>query len=355
MEVSPEHVKYVAYTGKAANVLKNKGCPGATTAHKLLYHTRKTYNGFIFKPKSYEEMENDEIEVVVIDEVSMLPKKMWDLFCQYNFYIIACGDPEQLPPVQDSAGEDTNNYVLDHPHVFLTEIMRQAQESEIIRLSMHIREGKPIETFSCSNEQVMLVNKNDVSDSMLNWADQILCATNKTKNSLNKTIRQSKGFPTDPQIGDKIINLHNEWEIFSNKENPLTNGNIGNILSITQTTKNLPFWLRKKTCSIPILKVTISGSENDEYFANLEFDLQELLSGTPFLTSKEEFMLTKRNIVTPPLHGNYGYAITVWKAQGSEWDKILLFNEAWPNETELRRRFLYTATTRAAEKLVIVT
>jgi hypothetical protein len=48
--------------------------------------------------------------------------------------------------------EDPNNHVLDNPHIFLDEIMRQAQESEIIRLSMHVREGKPIMTFPCSKE-----------------------------------------------------------------------------------------------------------------------------------------------------------------------------------------------------------
>ena len=355
MNIAPTSVRYVAYTGKAANVLKTKGCPRATTAHKLLYHTKKTYNGFIFTPKSLDEMHDENIQVVVIDEVSMLPKKMWDLCCQYDFYIIACGDPEQLPPVQDTAGEDTNNYVLDHPHVFLTEIMRQAQESEIIRLSMHIREGKPIETFNYSKEQVMLVSRLEVNDSMLNWADQVLCATNRTKIGLNQQIRTSRNFLPDPQIGDKIINLHNEWEIFSNKENPLTNGNIGTILDMEIFNRTCPTWLRNKPLSMQILKATISGNEENEVYTDLQFDLQEILTGTPVLTSKEEYLLGRRRLFELPLHGNYGYAITVWKAQGSEWDKVLLFNESWPNEPTLRKRFLYTAATRAAQKLVIVT
>lgn len=94
MNLDPEEVRYVAYTGKAANVLKNKGCPGATTAHKLVYHAKMMPNGkYFFKPKSVFEMER-EIKVVVVDEVSMLPKRMWDLLCNYNFYILACGDPE---------------------------------------------------------------------------------------------------------------------------------------------------------------------------------------------------------------------------------------------------------------------
>lgn len=93
--VDPKEIRYVAYTGKAANVLKNKGCPGATTAHKLIYHARPLPNGrYKYVPLTFSEMEAENIKVVVIDEVSMLPKKMWDLMCKYNFYILACGDPQ---------------------------------------------------------------------------------------------------------------------------------------------------------------------------------------------------------------------------------------------------------------------
>lgn len=172
MNLDENDVRYVAYTGKAANVLKNKGCPNATTAHKLLYRAKLMPNGkYFFKPRTTSDVASEGIRVVVIDEVSMLPKAMWDLLCSHNFYILACGDPEQLPPILDNLGEDPNNHVLDKPHIFLDEIMRQAQESEIIRLSMHIRERKPLMTFPVANEQVMIINKNELTIPMLTWAD----------------------------------------------------------------------------------------------------------------------------------------------------------------------------------------
>lgn len=94
LDLSPSAVRYIAYTGKAANVLKNKGCPNAMTAHKLLYHAKLMPNGkYIFTAKKRFEIDPC-IKVVVIDEISMLPKKMWDLLCSHNFYILACGDPE---------------------------------------------------------------------------------------------------------------------------------------------------------------------------------------------------------------------------------------------------------------------
>lgn len=354
MNLYPNEVRYVAYTGKAANVLKNKGCPGATTAHKLIYHAKLMPNGkYFFTPKKPFEMER-EIKVVVVDEVSMLPKKMWDLLCDYNFYILACGDPEQLPPVPDGK-EDPNNHILDHPHIFLDEIMRQAQESEIIRLSMHIREGKPLMTFPVQNEQVMIFDKRDLTSDMLLWADQVLCATNRNKIALNQQMRQAYGFLPEVQIGDKIINTHNEWEICSNLENPLTNGVIGKIKQIEQQDWEYPYWIRNEKLVVPVLMATISGDEEGEEFIMLPFDYTEIMTGQPSLSGKEEYTIMKRLEMAVPLHANFGYAITVWKAQGSEWGKVLLFQEpGWPKQPDERRRYMYTGITRAVDKLVVV-
>ena len=54
-----------------------------------------------------------------------------------------------------------------------------------------------------------------------------------------------------------------------------------------------------------------------------------------------------------PCEFSYGYAITTWKAQGSEWDKVLVLEERFPFDKEEHARWLYTACTRASEKLVL--
>lgn len=356
-DIVPEiDVKYVAYTGKAANVLKNKGCPGATTAHKLLYQARMLPSGnYTFFPRT--ELE-DHPAVIVVDEVSMLPKKMWDRLCKHDVYILACGDPEQLPPVPDETGEDPNNHVLDHPHIFLDEIMRQAQESEIIRLSMHIREGKPLYTFPCEEKEVKLLDKRDCTSDVLLWGDQVLCATNKKADALNKQMRTALGFPEEPQIGDKIINRHNEWEKLSTCSNPLTNGVIGKITTqATLSIKNYPgFVVGKygKSIEVPILQCDMTGDEEGELYHNIICDYDYMCGKTPILDGKAKFKIL--NVVHDfvPLTFTYGYAITVWKSQGSEWDKIVLFNEFWPNDPEMKRRYLYTGITRARNKLVVI-
>lgn len=307
---------------------------------------------YIFVPKAPFEMES-EIKIVVVDEVSMLPWKMWNLLCQHNFYILACGDPEQLSPISDTPGEDADNHVLDNPHIFLDEIMRQAQESEIIRLSMHVRQGNPLSTFPCKNEQVMMFHKSELSTSMLLWADQVLCATTRNKLILNNQMRAAQELPNEPMVGDKIINLHNEWEILSNQQNPLTNGVIGTIKQMTISHWNYPYWVRGHSFSVPILTATISGDNDDEQYDMISFDYNELLTGNPSLNPKEEYRLHRKFAL--PLHANFGYAISVWKAQGSEWDKVLLCEESgWPRGQVERKKYLYTGITRAAKKLVVI-
>lgn len=91
LDVPPERVAYAAYTGKAAQVLRNKGNPDAMTTHRLLYKSvPKSDGSFMHIPKKDLYLEYD---VIVIDEVSMLPKQMWELLLSHRIYVIACGDP----------------------------------------------------------------------------------------------------------------------------------------------------------------------------------------------------------------------------------------------------------------------
>lgn len=120
---------------------------------------------FKFFPRDNSELA--QYKVIVVDEVSMLPKKLWDLMLTHGIYIIAAGDPGQLPPVDPNE----NNHVLDKPHIFLDEIMRQAQDSEIIRFSMWIREGRSLISYRPEGKQVRVYDKSQVIPEMYDWAD----------------------------------------------------------------------------------------------------------------------------------------------------------------------------------------
>lgn len=347
--LAPEQVCYVAYTGKAAQVLKQKGCPNPITAHKLLYKAKPMPNGtYKFEPKLSLE---GEYEIIVVDEVSMLPKEMWLRLLSHRIHVIACGDPFQLPPID----KDSDNHVLDAPHVFLDEIMRQAYDSEIIRFSMWIREGNPISQFPASGSQVMMVSPNQIVTGMYDWADQILCATNAKRNEVNTFMRQIKGFGPEPQIGDKIISLRNQWEFLSNTmsdPSPLTNGTIGVIQRADRTYIRPPYWICDK--NIPVLYTTMLDENNDR-FDYIPIDYTCLTTGEKLLTGKQEYQMRKNNkCPDPPFEFAYAYGITCHKAQGSEWGKVLVYEERFPYEKEEHARWAYTAATRASEKLVWV-
>lgn len=349
--LSEDEVSYIAFTGKAAKVLQQKGCPNAMTAHKLLYYSKQKANGkFAFTPR--KRLENESLRVIVVDEISMLPKEMWELLLSHRIYILALGDPFQLPPIV----AETDNHVLDKPHIFLDEIMRQALDSEIIRASMWIREGKSLSSYPAENKEVMVVPKYKRTDDMLLWADQILCATNKERQELNRRMRQLKSFGPEPEIGDKIINLSNHWEFGSNNDFesiPLTNGSIGTITHLNLESLCVPAYIYDKR-EIPILFTDMIDEDGEEY-VSMPADYNFFMTGNKTLTGRQDFLMRKNeDLPSPPFDITYGYAITCHKAQGSQWDKILIQEGWFPNDSIEHARWLYTAITRAAQRCVIV-
>ena len=347
LELNPEDdVAYVAYTGKAANVLSRKGNPNATTAHKLLYNAKPTASGkFIFTPK---DILDKDYKLIIVDEVSMLPLKMWNLLLRYRVPVIACGDPGQLPPID----KDTDNHLLDEPHIFLDEIMRQAAESEIIQLSMHIRNGQSTSTFEAQNAQVQIIEKQDIVFGMYDWANQILCATNKTRNDINMAIRKNKYQSLEPQEGDKVICMRNEWETLSTSYSPLTNGTTGFLKNIRKSSLKLPYYISQT--NIDIIYADIE-TECEGTFKDIMIDYKALTTGEKALNPRQEFQMNRSSkLPDAPLEFAYGYAITCHKAQGSEWDNILVLEENFPFDKEEHKRWLYTACTRASSKIVVV-
>ena len=345
--VKETDVCFACFTGKAAQVLLKKGNKNVITLHKLLYKSiPKESGGFVRIPNP-----SIPYKIVVVDEVSMAPKTLMDLLFKHNVYVICLGDPFQLPPVD----KKEDNHLLDAPHIFLDEIMRQAQESEIIQLSMAIRENRPIEVFQ--GKEVQILNKEELNTGMLTWGDQILVATNATRVSINTQMRKLLNFGEKPQDGDKIICLRNYWDCFSDNEEPLVNGTIGILKDSFLTKRYLPS-IVKSTDGLSYIDLIVGDfiSDSGMYFHSLEMDKKMIDTGEFSLDWKTVYQLN-RNPKTrdiPPLEFTYGYAITCHKAQGSEWDKVLVIEEKFPFDKIEHARWLYTAVTRSSEKLVLV-
>src|SRR5688572_1511980 len=137
-------VLFAAFTGKAAQVMRNKGCRNARTIHSLIYRPRgekpeketgELQPAFALNRTS----EVRKAKLVIIDECSMVDEKLGRDLLSFGTPILVLGDPGQLPPVK--AGEGGGGYFTEaEPDVMLTEIHRQARENPIIALAQTVRE-----------------------------------------------------------------------------------------------------------------------------------------------------------------------------------------------------------------------
>lgn len=339
-------VAYAAFTGKAAEVLRKKGNKGACTLHKLLYDFVPRKDGTFMQI----EKEDIEADIVVVDEVSMVPRSMVDLLLKKAEYVIFIGDNGQLPVLNINE----ENHLLEHPHIFLGEIVRQAQESEIIRLTMDIRAGKTL--IPSKGAEVMILPKGELSSGLLLWGDEVIVATNQQRNFINSSVRGFLGYAGPPQDEERIICLKNYWSIPNFQGDVMVNGTTGIIKDSFEETKIVPRGFGVKKKKFEVYNCTFKLDDGFSYFENIPLDKSLLDTGTPTFTQEEmgKLKTNRRTFNVPPLEFAYAYAITCWKAQGSEWNKVVVLEENFPFDEVTHRRFLYTAATRAVEKLVIV-
>ena len=345
LNIPEEEICYATFTGKAAQVLLKKGNKNVSTLHKLLYKSiPKSDGGFIRIP-----VPDVPYRIVIVDEVSMAPKTLMQLLFRYRVHVICLGDPFQLPTID----KEEDHGLLNNPHIFLDEIMRQAAESEIIRLTMAIRENRPLAEAVTENREVLLYNKSDLNTGMLNWADQIIVGTNATRNSINNQMRAMMGRGSQPENGDKVICLRNYWDIQANNDDPLVNGTIGYLDDSFKSFIQVPKYLGGQQITTTIGNFI---TDSDAVFSNLCMDTHMILTGEKCVDWKTAYKMNKNPKTQGllPLEFAYGYAITCHKAQGSEWDKVLVLEEKFPFDKVEHARWLYTACTRASEKLVLV-
>lgn len=229
--------------------------------------------------------------------------------------------------------------MLEHPHIFLDEVMRQEEESEIIQLTMNIRAGKPLTRYQ--GKEIQILNRDELTTGMLLWADQIICAKNETRIALNNQIRDLLGRSGDPQDGDKVICLKNNWDVYSVNDNPLVNGTIGYLKDSFSTFINLPSKITgdRKPKKLDILTTNFISDTEDDY-GILEMDKKLILTGESGLDWKTSYKMGNSIFFKDkiPNQFTYGYAITCWKAQGSEWNNVLVIEEGFPFDKEEHRR-----------------
>lgn len=347
LDVEENRVCYCAFTGKAAEVLKKKGNKNVATLHRLLYeHIPRPAGGFFRKPKPFIDY-----DVVVVDEVSMAPKSLIELLFKHKVYVICLGDPFQLPPID----KDEDNHLLDNPHIFLDEIMRQEEDSEIIQLTMKIRNQESIDYFN--GNEIKIIPYSDLNTGVLQWGDQVLTATNAKRRAINNQMRALEGRTGEPVDGDKIICLRNYWDDSSLNGDALINGTIGILQNSFRTWREIPRFVQSDIRKFDVLVGDLVVPETNDVYEMTEMDRQMIITGEKCCDWRLSYRLGKLRskygeIV--PKEFTYAYAITTHKSQGSEWDKVVVLEEKFPFEKNEHARWLYTACTRASEKLVLV-
>jgi exodeoxyribonuclease-5 len=272
---------------------------------------------------------------------------MIELLLRHHAYVIFLGVPFQLPPIN----KDSDNHLLDNPHIFLDEIMRQALDSEIIQLTLAIREGKNINHYQ--GKEVQVLNHNELNTGMLTWADQIICGTNKTRVDINNQMRSLQGHDSLPEDWDKVICLRNYWDYFADNGDYLVNGTIGYVNNSYKTFNMIPPFFGGGKIDVFTAQFV---SDTSADYGVLNMDMKQILTGERALDSKTIYRLmrSKKYSSLVPMEFTYAYAITCHKAQGSQWNNVLVIEEKFPFAKEEHARWLYTACTRAIDKLVIV-
>jgi len=324
-------VLFAAFTGKAAQVLRSKGASKASTIHSLIY-----------RPKGEEEVEDEETGVknitptfslnrksplneaklIIIDECSMVDEALGRDLLSFGTPVLVLGDPGQLPPVSGGGF-----FTEQEPDFLLEEVHRQARDNPIVDLAQQVREGRSI-MIGDYGKTAQVISKGEVSSDLVLKADQVLVGTNRTRRRYNERLRQLKGFDGPfPQAGDKLVCLRNDTA------KGLLNGSLWQVKSAPRTVK-------------PSMNLLVQAEDEgiDRYSAKVK--VLKAVFETP--DADIPWQLRRRHD-----DFDYGYALTVHKAQGSQWDDVVLFDESFAFR-EHAQRWLYTGITRAASTLTIV-
>ena len=338
-------VCFLAFTGKAASVLRDKGC-SATTIHSAIYHfveivveeTKKQQEAREKKEQEAREKGQEEEEIkkigkrrmiwtlnensivrqarlIVVDECSMVNTKLAKDLLSFRRPVLVIGDPAQLPPI-----EDQGFFIHARPDVLLTEIHRQARDNPIIEMATIVRQRGELKVGKYGESEVFDQGTRPVAT--LDF-EQVLVGKNRTRKTINGAVRTMLGFKGPlPQANDRMICLRNDHKM------SILNGTIWHVVDAGKPVEDL-------------IGMTLGNDEG------------RLLAVT---THRSAYTFDEEPIqfIRPPnfVELDFAYAITVHKAQGSQWETVLLHDEKCFGDDH--PRWLYTGLTRASKRVTVV-
>ena len=340
MNISLDDVLPVAYSGKAVNVLCEKGFTNAQTIHSAFYQPLMTKKRDEFGELILDE--NDEpqttldfvlrpelthpYKLIIIDELSMVPDNIMKDILSFDIPIVGMGDIDQLPPIFGMC-----SYMM-RPDFYLDEIMRQDKDNPIIGFCQKVKYGEPIRCGTYGESRVL--PSIELGENLVNDYDMIICCRNITRDNINDIIRHKVyNRPDYPEFGDKLICRQNIKD-FSNGGRYLTNGTIGFIVYVTPGSRT-----SKK------MKIDFAPDYDENIvFPNVIMDMNYI---------SQDYHGRSAIGLTKYVKFEYGNIITAHLSQGSEYERVLYLDEPF-GSSDLRRKLRYTAISRASKSIDIV-
>jgi exodeoxyribonuclease-5 len=349
--VSPSTVM-LAPTHKAASVLRSKGIP-ARTLHSALYAplasdacacelpAAETWSPAFAKAHRKRKCTLDKVDMalnnsdsnrefwqrvstVVLDEASMVNDTMVYDLMQRCGHVLAVGDVFQLPPIQGAPGFTEPDWELTTNH-------RQGAGNPILDIADRVREGSKLTIGHEAGARVSrypLAHLLNSSTQLKRRGDVIICSTNANRLRANLHVRELLGLnETRVCRGDRIVIRDNDTQ------NGLYNGTILSVDSVRPYDfKNEEFY-------------KILGTREDGDAVTIHCRAESFFEERAWQSSKAKDKGCVR--------AEFAFALTAHTAQGGEWGSVTVENLPFDRDPVMRRRWLYTAVTRAQKRLTV--
>ncbi|CAM1347535.1 ATP-dependent DNA helicase [Tenacibaculum crassostreae] len=392
----------LAPTGRAAKVISGYSNRQAFTIHKKIYFPKKQGNGgvsFVMQPNKHTDT------LFIVDEASMISDEkqhaklfengsLLDDLISYvysgkNCKIIFIGDTAQLPPVKltmspaleaDRLSLEFNKEVTE---IELDEVVRQEEGSGILANATDLRlliqnESTHFQFDVNYPDIIRLQDGYDIQDAITTAYDgdigvedtAIIVRSNKRANQYNQQIRTKiRGQENEISTGDYVMVVKNNyyWLKDSSSAGFIANGDICEVMRINQIKELYGF----KFAEVEVRMIDYPDMKPFETVLLLD----TLSSESPSLTYEEsnrlyeavkedfahekskykQFMGVKKNKYFNALQVKFSYAMTCHKSQGGQWKTVFIEQPYLPDGASVEYlRWLYTAVTRAQEKLYLI-
>jgi len=399
------HYRYrtvlLAPTGRAAKVLSRYSGAPAYTIHKKIYRPKKVIEGFgefnldrnlhrktLFIVDEASMISNLSLELSVFGSGRLLDDLISYVFSGSECKLILIGDDAQLPPVgfdQSDALEPKylQRYGFPVDEYYLDEVVRQTIDSGILFNATKLRKkikpdvhgfpglmsGKFTDFISVTGE-----NLTDMLESSYNRVGQeetiVLCRSNKLANRYNKGIRSMiLKYEEDIRMGDLVMVVKNNYHWLKESEEVdfIANGDILEVNRVKGSKELYGFDFRDLDLRFTDYRIMDFDAKvilDTLYSDGPALDKDRTRSLFSAVSEDYQFMKGKKHkadaIHEDPFYNalqiKFAYAITCHKAQGGQWKHVYI-DQGWQTEENLNReyyRWLYTAITRATEKVFLV-